>query len=156
MAKKKARKKTAVRKTTRKNVATKVTRKTTKRPIDLSKFSESQLEAALNKKRSAAIKTLRAKRAGFMQKVNELDRKIESAGGSAVKSASRGLRAGRGELAAAVLKELRRERTPKDLLSDVGHLIGGKNKAAIISQKLMALRNQGKVRNVSRGVWKAK
>ena len=156
MAKKKAKRKTTAKKTTRKKVTRKATKKTTKRKIDLSKFSETQLETALKKKRSAAIKDLQARRVELLQKVNELDRRIESAGGSASRSTASGSRAGRGELAAAVLRELRWERTPKELLAKVEHLIGGKNKAAIISQKLMALRDQGKVKNVGRGVWARK
>ena len=163
MAKKKASKKATARKTTHKEVAKNVSRKATQRKIDLATFSEAQLSAALKTKRSGMIVNLQAKRRKLMQKVNELDRQIESAGGSASRptsrshaagSARRGPKAGSGKLAAAVLMELRRETTPKELLNKVGHLIGGKNKAAIISQKLMALRAQGSIRNVSRGVWK--
>ena len=153
MAKKKARRKTAKKKTARK----KVTKKTAaKQKVDLSKYSESQLQAALTRKRSTTIDAIRKNRADLMERVRELDRQIQRLGGSAPRAAGVGSRAGRGELAAAVLRELRRERTPKELLAKVGHLIGGTNKGAIISQKLMALRDQGKIRNVKRGVWATK
>ncbi len=166
MAKKKARKKAAARKTTRKKISRtgpkKVSRKATQRKVDLATFSEAQLAAALKTKRSALIGDLKARRAKLILKINEIDQQIESAGGVAPNATNRrpslelvrrGRRAGSGRLAAAVLRELRNETTPKELLAKVGHLIGGKNKAAIISQKLMALRVQGKVKNVRRGVW---
>ncbi len=163
MAKKKVRRKTARKKTTRKKTTHKkgVRKKTTKttatkRDVDLSRFSESQLQAALTHKRSTAIEAISEKRAELMERIRELDRQIQRLGGSAPRAAGGGSRAGRGELAVAVLRELRRERTPKELLAKVGHLIGGSNKGAIISQKLMTLRDQGKIMNVKRGVWTAK
>lgn len=173
MAKKKARKKTAARKTTRKKTAKtttktttqKVSRKATQRKVDLATFSEAQLAAALRTKHSETIKDLKVTRARLMRRVDEVDRQIEAAGGYSDSSAprndvsqvgKRGPKIGSGKLAAAVLNELRIETTPKELLAKVGHLIGGKNKAAIISQKLMALRAQGRVKNVRRGVWTLK
>ena len=117
-------------KTTKKNTARKkATKKTAaKRRIDLSKYSEAQLEAALNRKRSTAIGAIRAKRADLMRRVSELDRRIQHLSGSAARSRGGGARAPRGELAAAVLRELRRERTPKQLFESCSHLIGGRNK----------------------------
>ena len=156
-ARKKATKKSSQRQTTRKRASRKkATKKTVQRRIDLSRYSEAQLESALSNKRSAAISEIRKKRADLMRRVSELDRQIQHLGGSAAGSTGHGTRAPRGELAAAVLRELRRERTPKQLLESCSHLIGGSNKAAIIGQKLMALRDQGRVKNVKRGVWAAK
>ena len=156
-ARKKTTKSTSQRKTARKKAShTKATKETAQRRIDLSGYSEAQLESALSDKRSAAISEIRKKRADLMRRVSKLDRQIQHLGGSAARSTGGGARAPRGELAAAVLRELRRERTPKQLLESCSHLIGGSNKAAIIGQKLMALRDQGRVKNVKRGVWAAK
>ena len=129
MAKKKAIRKTTKNKTARK----KATKKTaTKRKIDLSKYSEAQLEAALNRKRSTAIGAIREKRADLMRRVSELDRRIQHLNGSA-RLRGGGTGAPRGERAAAVLRELRRKRTPKQLLESCAHLIGGKDKGVSIS-----------------------
>ena len=132
MAKKNAKRKTTKKKTARK----KATKKTaTKQKIDLSKYSEAQLEAALNRKRSTAIGAIREKRADLMRRVSDLDRRIQHLNGSAARSRGGGARATRGELAAAVLRELRRERTPKQLLESCSHLIGGRNKGSSIESK---------------------
>ena len=61
-----------------------------------------------------------------------------------------------GALAAAVLTELSTgEKSPRELVEACGEFINSTtNKGAIMSQKLAAMRRQGKILNPSKGVWK--
>ena len=130
----------------------------------LSKFSEVQLLEALRSKSRAQRDELKAKILELRSHLHSAEKELAriAADDAQALALVRGevapTKAGRrpGALAAAVLTELSTgEKSPRELVESGGEYINSAaNKGAIMSQKLAAMRKQGKVINPSKGVWK--
>ena len=129
----------------------------------LTKFSEVQLLEALRSKSRERRNELKQQimdlRSQLHRAEDELSR-IASDDAQAlalVRGDSSPTKAGRrpGALAAAIIAELRSgPKSPRELVEACGEYINSiSNKGAIMSQKLAAMRKQGKVANPEKGVW---
>ena len=130
----------------------------------LSKYSEIQLLEALRSKSRAQRDELKAKIIELRGQLHIAEQELAriAADDAQALAIVRGevapTKSGRrpGALAAAVLTELSTgEKSPRELVEACGEYINSTtNKGAIMSQKLAAMRRQGKILNPSKGVWK--
>ena len=130
----------------------------------LSKYSEVQLLEALRSKSRVQREELKAKIIELRSHLHSAEKELAriAADDAHALAIVRGevapAKAGRrpGALAAAILTELNTgEKSPRELVEACGEYINSTtNKGAIMSQKLAAMRKQGKILHPSKGVWK--
>lgn len=129
----------------------------------LNSFSEIQLLEALRAKSRARRDELKGKIMDLRQQLTTAEAELANIADddakalSLVRGQSPSGQPGRkpGMLATAILAELRAgPRSPSQLVQTCGEYINSvSNKGAIMSQKLAAMRKQGKVQNPDKGVW---